>query len=126
MEARTEEIVVVAPDERIAGPTTPGMDRQQAIATEGVWAGHVRTEPGMVSGWHHHGEHDTVIYVLTGVLKMEFGPDGTRTVEARPGDFIFVPKEIVHRESNPTEQPAEVVAVRAGTGTSLVNLDGPA
>jgi len=26
-----------------------------------------------VSGWHHHGDFETVIYILSGVLKMEFG-----------------------------------------------------
>jgi hypothetical protein len=37
------------------------MDRQQALATDRTWSGFVRTEPGMVSSWHH-GEYETVIY----------------------------------------------------------------
>ncbi|MFI7402188.1 hypothetical protein ACIBW9_17225 [Streptomyces sp. NPDC049541] len=32
----------------------------------------------MTSGRHHHGEHESVIYVLTGALRMEFGPDPLR------------------------------------------------
>jgi uncharacterized RmlC-like cupin family protein len=102
------------------------MDRQEAFATDGTWSGFVRTEPRMVSGWHHHGEYETVIYVLTGALKMEFGPNGSNTVEAGPGDFVYVPKGAVHRESNPSAEPADVIVVRAGAGGSTFNVDSPA
>jgi uncharacterized RmlC-like cupin family protein len=119
-------VLLVRPVERKPGPATPGMDRQQAFATDGTWSGFVRTEPGMVSGCHHHGEYETVIYVLTGALKMEFGPNGSNMVEAGPGDFVYVPKGAVHRESNPSAEPTDIIVVRAGVGESTFNLDGPA
>jgi uncharacterized RmlC-like cupin family protein len=125
MADRQEQIVVVTPQQRTPGPSTPGMVRQQAVATDGLWSGLVRTEAGMVSGWHHHGEYETVIYVLTGSLRMEFGPGGADTVEAGPGDFLYVPKGAVHREGNPSAQPADIVVVRAGEGESTVNVGGP-
>ena len=68
----------IAPEERVEGQPTPGMTREQAIQTEGMWAGFVRTDPGMVSGWHHHGSYESSIYVLSGSLRMEFGPGGER------------------------------------------------
>jgi uncharacterized RmlC-like cupin family protein len=120
-----ERIVVVTAGDRTPGPATPGMDRQQAVATEGMWSGVVRTEAGMVSGWHHHGEYETVTYVLSGSLRMEFGPGGSDAVEAAPGDFVYVPKGAVHREGNPSAEPADIVVVRAGRGESTVNVDGP-
>ena len=80
MAERQDQILVVTPGDRKAGPSTPGMERQQAVATDNMWSGLVRTEAGMMSGWHHHGEYETVIYVLTGLLKMEFGPSGSNTV----------------------------------------------
>jgi uncharacterized RmlC-like cupin family protein len=123
--AEQDEILVVSPSDRKPGPWTPGMDRQQAVATDGMWSGFVRTQAGMVSGWHHHGEYETTIYVLTGVLLMEFGPGGSSTVKAGPGDFVYVPKGAVHRESNPSVEPADIVVVRAGWGESTINVDGP-
>lgn len=126
METGRDQIVVVTPSDRTPGPPTPGMQRQQAIATDGAWAGFVRTEAGMVSGWHHHGDYETVIYVLTGVLKMEFGPGGANIVQAGPGDFVYVPRGAVHRESNPSAEPSDVIVVRAGAGESTFNVDGPA
>ena len=121
-----EPVALVTPGQRTPGPATPGMDRQQAFATDRTWSGLVRTEPGMVSGWHHHGDYETVIYVLRGALKMEFGPNGHGTVDAGPGDFVYVPKGAVHRESNPSPEPAEIIVVRAGVGESTFNVDRPA
>jgi uncharacterized RmlC-like cupin family protein len=126
MAERQDHIQVVTPGDRTAGPSTPGMERQQAVATDNMWSGLVRTEAGMVSGWHHHGEYETVIYVLTGLLRMEFGPGGSTTLEARPGDFVFVPDEVVHRESNLSAEPGDLIVVRAGRGESTINVDGPA
>jgi uncharacterized RmlC-like cupin family protein len=125
MSVRRDGIWVVRADERRSGPPTPGMDRQEAFATEDLWAGLVRTEAGMVSGWHHHGAYETVVYTLSGSLRMEFGPGGSIAVEAGPGDFVFVPKRIVHRELNPSAEPADVVVVRSGRGASTINVDGP-
>ena len=124
--AEQDEVLVVRPDDRKPGPSTPGMERQQAVATDHMWSGAARTQAGMASGWHHHGEYETTIYVLTGGLRMEFGPAGTATVEAGPGDFVYVPKGVVHRESNPSAEPADIVVVRAGVGESTINVDGPA
>ncbi len=120
-----EPVLLVTPAERTPGPATPGMDRQQAFATDRTWSGLVRTEPGMVSSWHHHGDYETVIYVLRGALKMEFGPGGQVIAEAGPGDFVYVPKGAVHRESNPSSGSAEVIVVRAGVGESTFNVDRP-
>jgi uncharacterized RmlC-like cupin family protein len=124
--AEQDEILVVTPGHRRPGPSTPGMERQQAFATDRMWSGVARTKSGMVSGWHHHGEYETTIYVLTGSLRMEFGPDGSNTLEAGPGDFVYVAKGAVHRESNPSAEPADIVVVRAGRGESTINVDGPA
>ena len=125
MEPPQDQVRVVRPGERTAGPPTPGMDRQQAFASDTMWSGYVRTEAGMVSGWHHHGQYESVIYVLSGALRMEFGSNGEHVLDARPGDFITVPKGVVHRESNPSREPADIIVVRAGQGESTYNVTGP-
>jgi uncharacterized RmlC-like cupin family protein len=56
---------------------------------------------------------------------MEFGPGGGEAFDSRPGDFVYVGREAVHREGNPSDEPADIVVVRAGTGGSVVNVDGP-
>jgi uncharacterized RmlC-like cupin family protein len=122
----TAEVRRIAPEERTEGTPTSGMAREEAISTDRMWAGLARTDAGMVSGWHHHGDHESTIYVLSGALRMEFGPGGTEVIDAGPGDFVFVAAGAVHRESNPTGEASEIVVVRSGAGEPVVNVDGPA
>jgi uncharacterized RmlC-like cupin family protein len=115
----------VTPEERVEGQPTQGITREQAVQTEGMWSGFARTEAGMTSGWHHHGGYESTIYVLTGMLRMEFGPDGGEVIDAGPGDFVFVGKDVVHRESNPSPEEGTFVVVRAGEGEPVINVAGP-
>ncbi len=87
----------VRPNERREGDPTPGMIREEAISSDGMWSGLVRTAPGMVSGWHHHGEYETAINVVSGQLRMEFGTGGRDEGEAGAGDFIHLPRGVIHR-----------------------------
>ena len=116
-------VTKVAADALTPGQATPGMARFEAVVLDDVWSGLARTGPGATSGWHHHGEHDTVAYVVRGAFRVE---TAAGVVDAGPGDFVHVPARTVHRESNPTQEPAEVVLVRRGTGEVVVNVDGPA
>lgn len=116
----------IRPEGRVEADPTPGMVREQAIAIDGMWSGFVRTAARMTSGWHHHGDHDSTIYVVSGGLRMESGPGGRDVVEAREGDFLHVPKGAVHRESNPDDTESRIVVVRAGRGPPTINVDGPA
>jgi uncharacterized RmlC-like cupin family protein len=124
--ADSDPVTLIHPEDRVEGDPTPGMAREQATATDGLWAGLVRTEAGMVSGWHHHGGYETSIYVLTGTLRMESGSNGASIVEAGPGDFLFVPRGAIHREANPGDSESQIVVVRSGQGPPVINVDGPA
>jgi uncharacterized RmlC-like cupin family protein len=104
---------------------TPGMRRQLAFEAPGLWAGLVHTEPGAASGWHHHGEHETSLYVVAGRMRLEFGPGGTESLDAEPGSFLHVPAHTVHRESNPGDATSTAIIARAGAGVPTVNVDGP-
>lgn len=121
----TDPVRVVHGGELAAADPTPGMHRERAFETDGMWTGVVHTDPGATSGWHHHGDHDTTIYLVDGAMRLEFGPGGRDAVDAGPGDFVLVPKRAVHREANPTAARSTAVIVRAGTGPPTVNVEGP-
>lgn len=116
---------VVRQDELVDADPTPGMRRQGAIDVPGLWAGLVHTEPGATSGWHHHGEHETSLYVVVGQLALSCGPGGADEVVAGPGEFVHVPAWVVHREANPTSGVSTAVIARSGLGAPTVNVDGP-
>jgi len=121
----TEEIRIVPNSLLESGPPTAGMTRKTAIAGDDVWMGEVHTDPGAMSGWHHHGEHTTYGYVISGKVRVDFGPSGGQSLEGGAGDFFEVPPHTVHREGNPGSEEQVLVAVRIGTGPSVINVKGP-
>jgi mannose-6-phosphate isomerase-like protein (cupin superfamily) len=101
---------------------TPGVDRREAWADDHVWAGRSRTQGGTWSAWHVHPGYDTYVFQTEGRLRLEFGAGGTESVEGGPGDFVLIPKGLVHREGNPGTEPNEAIVFRVGEGEVLVNV----
>jgi uncharacterized RmlC-like cupin family protein len=118
--------VVRASERHAQTGQTSGMVREEAFHSDNIWAGVARTAPSAVSGWHHHGDHESTIYVMSGRIRIECGPGGRTVLDAGPGDFLFIPAREIHREGNPTAGTTEIVLVRAGQGEVVVNVDGPA
>src|SRR4051812_22265025 len=110
-------------------PQTPGMERKAAInyarvGAQKIWAGTVRIKPDAKTGAHHHGELESVIYVVKGRARMRWGEQLEFTAEAGPGDFIFVPPYVPHQEINAsTDEPLECVVIRSDNEAVVVNLD---
>ena len=121
-----QDAVRIGPSELVEIEGPPEIRRRQAVAKPSLWAGISTTQPGLVSGWHHHGNNDTIVYVLSGRLAIEFGEGGRRSVRAGPGDFLLIPAQLVHRESTPPDEPSESVVIRAGgDGPPTIEVDGP-
>ena len=112
-------------------PQTKGMKRYAAVAknnvgAEKIWAGKVDIEPDAKTGAHHHGELESVIYVISGKAKMRWGEKLEYEKYAKPGDFIFVPPFVPHQEINASrDEPLECVLVRSDQEAVVVNLDIP-
>ena len=110
-------------------PQTPGMTRAAAIthASAGaskLWAGTVVVEPNVKTSAHHHGELETVLYIVKGRARFRWGERLEFVDEAGPGDFIYVPPFVPHQEMNArADEPVEAVVVRSGQEPIVVNLD---
>jgi uncharacterized RmlC-like cupin family protein len=110
-------------------PQTPGMTRAAAIthASTGaskLWAGTVTVRPDAKTGPHHHGELETVLYIVRGRARMRWGERLEFSDEAGPGDFIYVPPFVPHQEINAKQDElCEAVVVRSGQDPIVVNLD---
>ena len=110
-------------------PQTAGMTRAAAIthATTGaskLWAGTVTIHPQAKTGAHHHGNLESVIYVVRGRARMRWGEQLEYVAEAGPGDFIYVPPFVPHQEINARDDEELVcVLVRSGQEPIVVNLE---
>jgi len=128
MAADPETITSIRPDQRTALPSPPGAPfvREQYYGDDRVWVGEVVTEAGGASPWHHHGEHQTYVYVLEGEATVEFGPGGSKRMTANAdGSLHIVPPGLPHREINTGPTKNRILIMRVGEGPPVVPLDGP-
>ena len=106
-----------------------GMQRFAAISgrtvgSEKLWMGETHVHPRTVSANHHHGESETAIFVRSGHPDFVFF-DGEQEVRiaTNPGDYVFIPPYLPHREENPSlNEPATVVIARSTQEAIVVNL----
>lgn len=114
---------------------TGGMRRFAAISgrtvgSERIWMGQTHVAPATASADHHHGASETAIHIVSGHPEFVFldDSDGTpREIRLRtsPGDFIFVPPFVPHREENPDpDEEAVVVIARSTQEAIVVNVPG--
>src|SRR3982751_970696 len=101
---RTEGVRVIPGDALDTNTQqTPGMTRAAAVTHDRtgsakLWAGTATIHPGAKTGAHHHGELESVIYVIRGRARMRWGAPGVHrggragrvhlraAVRAAPGD----------------------------------------
>jgi uncharacterized RmlC-like cupin family protein len=107
---------------------TSGSLRMSAIAAmngivSSLWAGIFVVEPSGKTGIHHHGEQNTVVYVLEGEASVRWGKFGEHSATVGAGDFLHVPNWLPHQELNPSkEHPFRWVVVRSTPEPIVVNL----
>jgi uncharacterized RmlC-like cupin family protein len=111
---------------------TSGMIRSAAISgdltgAQSLWMGRTELPPGVQSGDHHHGESETGIYVVSGSPAFIYRDPGTGELvrlETAPGDYVWVPPHVPHREENPSARETAVVVIARSTQEAIVvNVD---
>jgi len=122
-------IHIVSPTQFDSGTAqTPGSERRAAIApalgiASVIWGGLFEVEAGSRTGIHHHGEQETIAYVLSGICEVRWGEEGEFSARAKPGDFIHVPAFLPHMEINPSStEPFRWVVVRSTATPVVINL----
>ncbi len=112
-----------------------GMKRLEAVSGKTVgarhlWMGQTHVPASTASANHHHGSSETAIYIVSGTpafvfLDIEGDEPVERRIQTGPGDYVFVPPYVPHREENPDpENEAVVVIARTSQEAIVVNLEG--
>src|SRR2546425_6348616 len=83
------------------GESTPGIFREKAFESTNVLVSRTRLDRGAVSGWHHHGTHELYGFLVSGQLRLEYGPKGSDAAVVGPWGFFLVPPRPVHRGVDP-------------------------
>jgi uncharacterized RmlC-like cupin family protein len=120
--------LIRAADLSAATAQTAGMVRAAAISgdlvgAQSLWMGRTILPAGVSSGDHHHGESETGIYVVSGnpvfVCRDAASGDLVR-LETEPGDYVWVPPHVHHREENPSPDLDAVVVIARSTQEAIV------
>lgn len=111
---------------------TAGMRRREAISgktvgAENLWMGQTHVPAATKSENHHHGHSETAIYVAQGHPVFVFLDQGDADtpgrevrIETSPGDYVFVPPWVPHREENPDPADEAVVVIARTTQEAIV------
>jgi uncharacterized RmlC-like cupin family protein len=103
------------------------MHRMAAIdaascGSERLWVGVVTVEPATSTGAHHHGDCDSVVCITKGRIAIRWGDRLKHRAEAGPGDFIYIPAQLVHQEINESVDTAvDSIVIRSGDNV-VVNV----
>jgi len=119
--------------EALSGQTaqSSGMRRVEALSgrtvgSSALWMGQTHVAPATRSANHHHGASETGIYVVSGHPEFVFLDESgaERRLRASPGDYVYVPPWVPHREENPDPDDEAVVVIARSTQEAIVvNLD---
>ena len=109
---------------------TAGMRRVEAISGKTVgsaklWMGQTHVAASTASANHHHGESETAIFVVSGnpvfVFAESYGEDAVEIrIATEPGDYVYVPPFVPHREENPDPDNEAVVVIARSTQEAIV------
>jgi uncharacterized RmlC-like cupin family protein/uncharacterized damage-inducible protein DinB len=128
---REAPVRVIRTDDLVQDVASGAMKRAAACSTEltgseKLWAGTSELGPGASSAAHHHGEAESVIYMVSGHARFYFGKALDEVEEAGPGDFVWVPPHSIHVEMNLSKtKPVQMVVVRSTQEALVFNVDRP-
>ena len=117
--------VVRRTERRPADNLPRGAAGEEAYSDPNGWVGYLTLEPGAASGWHHHGDWSSYACVLRGVLRWEFGPNGSDALEVGAGDTGRMPARLVHRDVSAGDETLEMILFRAGEGPLTIDVAAP-
>lgn len=107
---------------------TSGMIRAAAISgqlvgAQSLWMGRTVLPAAVSSGDHHHGESETGIFVVAGRPVFVFRDPASGEIvrlEPAPGDYVWVPPHVPHREENASPDTEAVVVIARSTQEAIV------
>lgn len=90
----------------------PGISAE-TVGSKGLHLQMVVLAPGIRARAHRHEAHETAIYVLSGVSAMWYGAELEHHLEARAGDYLYIPADTPHLPYNPSStEPCVAIIAR--------------
>lgn len=90
----------------------PGISAE-TVGAEALWLGIVTLQPGQRTKAHVHERHETAFYMLSGgEVELWTGADLEKCDRVRPGDYLYIPANMMHVAVNRGTEPAVFIGSR--------------
>lgn len=90
----------------------PGVSAE-TVKAKALWLGIVTLPPGQRTKAHVHERHETAFYMLSGgEVELWTGDQLQHCDAVRPGDYLFIPNNVLHVAVNRGSTPAVFVGSR--------------
>lgn len=84
----------------------------ETVGSQGVCMHLLTIPPGGRAKAHMHENHETAIYVLSGVAEMWYGENLSEHMVVKAGEFLFIPAGMPHLPANLSSEPCTAVIAR--------------
>ena|SRR3990167_4598334 len=90
----------------------PGISAE-TVGTKVLWLGMVTLPPGQRTKAHVHAQHETAFYMMSGEeVELWTGDELQFRDIVRPGDYLFIPPNLLHVAVNRGRSPAVFIGSR--------------
>lgn len=89
----------------------PGVSAE-TVGSRVLFLGVVTLPAGARTRAHVHERHETALYVVSGEIEMWTGNQLQYREMARPGDYIYIPANVLHVGVNRGSEPAVFIGTR--------------
>jgi uncharacterized RmlC-like cupin family protein len=90
----------------------PGVSAE-TVGSQVIWLGLMTLPPGARTKAHVHERHETALYMMSGeVLELWTGDDLEYCDTVRPGDYVYIPANVLHVAVNCGTTPAVFMGSR--------------
>jgi uncharacterized RmlC-like cupin family protein len=91
----------------------PGISAE-TVGSKAIWLGIITLPPGRRTKAHVHERHETALYMMSGDdLEIWTGDQLQHCEKVHPGDYIYVPSNVLHVAVNRGATPAVFVGSRS-------------
>lgn len=85
----------------------------ESVGSTGICMHMVTIPPGGRANAHLHENHETAIYMLSGVSEMLYGERLEKRLRVKAGEYLYIPAGMPHLPYNPSEtEPAIAILAR--------------
>jgi len=121
---RTGDKAFVAPQKAFVVKSATGYCSQQGsdyepgvsaetVGSKSIWLGRITLPPGKRTRAHVHEHHETALYMLSGdEMELWTGDQLQYRDTVHPGDYIFIPANMLHVAVNRGAQSAVLIGSR--------------